>query len=72
MGGAAFRLLCRTHQFTDEFPDWDLPLQKYFKKFSLERSLIGGAIRTALGAGILAISFTFDPFYSRRLFLMAS
>jgi len=65
-----FGFYARTHQFTDEFPDWDLQLQKYFKKFNLEKSLIGGVVRTAIGVGILALSFNFDPFYSRRLFLM--
>ena len=65
-----FGFYARTHQFTDEFPDWDLPLQKFFKRFSLEKSLIGGVVRTVIGVGILALSFSFDPFYSRRLFLM--
>jgi glycosyltransferase involved in cell wall biosynthesis len=65
-----FGFYARAHQFTDEFPDWDQPLQKFFKRFSLEKSLIGGAVRTLIGIAVLVLSFTFEPFYARRLFLL--
>ncbi len=65
-----FGFYARTHQFTDEFPEWDLPLQKYFQKFSLERSLLWGVVRTLLGIAVLISAFYFEPFFFKRLFLL--
>ena len=44
-----FGFYARAHQFTDEFPGWDMPLQNYFKRFSLERSLIIGVVLIIIG-----------------------
>jgi glycosyltransferase involved in cell wall biosynthesis len=49
-----FGFYARAHQFTDEFPGWDMPLQNYFKRFSLERSLITGAIIILIGLALFA------------------
>lgn len=65
-----FGFYARAHQFTEEFPDWDLPLQKFFRRFSLERSLISGMIRVALGVLLLIGAYNFDhQFFERLLFL---
>jgi glycosyltransferase involved in cell wall biosynthesis len=67
-----FGFYARAHQFTDEFPDWDQPLQRYFKKFSLERSLIFGVIRTLFGAALLIYTSVapIQIYYVNRLYLL--
>ncbi|RJP75775.1 MAG: glycosyltransferase family 2 protein [Candidatus Zixiibacteriota bacterium] len=75
LGGWAaqrFGFYARTHQFTDEFPDWDLPLQRFFQTFSLEKSLIRGVLRTLLGALLLGSAFVLDPAYFERLVLVGA
>jgi len=60
----------RAHQFTLEFPDWDLPLQRHFRRFHLERSLILGVLRFIVGLALF-IGAYFAPviFFERLLFL---
>ncbi len=68
-----FGFYARAHQFTEEFPEWDLPLQKFFQHFSLERSLIKGALIALLGLVLLAIGFTIPKAYNeffQRLILL--
>jgi len=65
-----FGLYGRAHQFTLEFPDWDLSLQKYFKKFSLERSLILGVIRVLIGISLVIYSYYSPSLYFERLFFL--
>lgn len=65
-----FGFYARAHQFTDEFPDWDLPLQRYFQGFSLERSIIFGLIRTAIGVAVILYAFTVADYFSQRLLLL--
>ncbi len=65
-----FGLYGRAHQFTLEFPDWDLPLQRYFKKFSLERSLILGVVRCIVGVALLVFSYYAPPEFFDRIFYL--
>ncbi|TKJ42289.1 hypothetical protein CEE37_01015 [candidate division LCP-89 bacterium B3_LCP] len=67
-----FGFYARAHQFTLEFPDWDLPLQRFFKKFSLERSLIMGVVRTIFGIILLISAYKFPAVYFDRLFLLGT
>ncbi|MFH1861604.1 MAG: glycosyltransferase [bacterium] len=64
-----FGFYARTHQFTEEFPDWDLPLQKFFKRFSLEKGLILGILRTLIGIFLLLGANQFVVYYERLLLL---
>lgn len=65
-----FGFYARAHQFTLEFPDWDLPLQKFFKRFSLEKSLIFGLIRFIIGIALLFLAFRLPAAFFERLFLL--
>jgi glycosyltransferase involved in cell wall biosynthesis len=67
-----FGFYARAHQFTLEFPDWDLPLQRFFERFSLEKSLILGAIRTTIGVIILVSAYQFPAIFFERLFLLGT
>jgi glycosyltransferase involved in cell wall biosynthesis len=65
-----FSLYARAHQFTLAFPDWDLPLQRFFNKFSLEKSLIMGLIRFMVGVALIVGAYYAHPAYFERLFLL--
>jgi glycosyltransferase involved in cell wall biosynthesis len=74
LGGWAiqrFGFYARAHQFTKDFPDWDLPLQRFFQKFNLEKSLIAGAVRFLLGVLLLIAACSFSELYFERLFLLS-
>jgi len=65
-----FGFYARAHQFTDEFPDWDLPLQRFFQRFSLERSLVSGLIRIVLGVLLLIGAYNLSEQFFERLMLL--
>jgi glycosyltransferase involved in cell wall biosynthesis len=65
-----FALYARAHQFTLAFPDWDLPLQRFFKKFSLEKSLIVGLIRFIVGVVLIIGAYNSNSLFFERLFLL--
>jgi hypothetical protein len=65
-----FGFYARAHQFTDEFPGWDLALQKYFEQFSLERSLICGAVIIAVGLALFAWALLWPEVAFERLVLL--
>jgi glycosyltransferase involved in cell wall biosynthesis len=65
-----FGFYARAHQFTLDFPNWDLPLQKFFKNFILEKNLIFGILRFLFGMVILAFSPHFPPDLPPRVFLL--
>lgn len=67
-----FGFYARAHQFTLEFPDWDLPLQKFFKRFSLEKSLILGVIRTFIGIMLLIAAYQLPAEIFERVFLLGA
>lgn len=67
-----FGFYARAHQFTLEFPDWDLPLQKFFKRFSLEKSLIYGLIRFLIGIILIVWAYQVPALYFERLFFLGS
>ncbi len=74
LGGWAiqrFGFYARAHQFTKDFPDWDLPLQRFFQRFNLEKSLIAGAVRFLLGIILLIAAFSSSDLYFERLFLLS-
>lgn len=65
-----FGFYARAHQFTLDFPNWDLPLQSFFQRFSLERSLILGVLRFLLGLAIINLSTYAPALLSERFFLL--
>ena len=65
-----FGFYARAHQFTLEFPDWDLPLQRFFKKFNLERSLIFGFIRFVIGVFLFIGAYSVPVMYFERLIIL--
>jgi glycosyltransferase involved in cell wall biosynthesis len=67
-----FGFYARAHQFTLEFPDWDLALQRFFKRFSLEKSLILGLIRTLIGIALLIAAYQLPSMFFERLFLLGT
>jgi hypothetical protein len=67
-----FGFYARAHQFTLEFPDWDLPLQRFFRSFSLERSLISGAIRFLIGIVLIILAYRLPVEFFERLFFLGS
>ncbi|MBU0517529.1 glycosyltransferase family 2 protein [bacterium] len=62
----------RAHQFTLAFPDWDLPLQRHFKRFHLERSLIMGVLRFIVGIILLIGAFSVPAEFFERIILLGS
>jgi glycosyltransferase involved in cell wall biosynthesis len=65
-----FGFYARAHQFTDEFPGWDMPLQNYFKHFSLERGLILSSVFIIIGLALSAWALLWPQVAFERLVVL--